>query len=62
VVDVGGNERSDRKVLDKDIRIYRGGSFADVGVNLRSAYRDAARPTSRLPALGFRLVRTYRTP
>jgi formylglycine-generating enzyme required for sulfatase activity len=61
VDDVGGNELFDRKVQDEDIRIYRGGSFADVAVNLRSAYRDAARPTNRLPALGFRLVRTLPT-
>ena len=49
----------DRKVVDADIRIYRGGSFADLPLNLRSAYRDAARPTNRFPAIGFRVVRTY---
>ena len=59
VDDSGGNENPDRKVVDSDIRIYRGGSFADLPLNLRSAYRDAARPTNRLPAIGFRVVRTY---
>ena len=59
-VDDTGNERADRKVIDADIRIYRGGSFADLPLNLRSAYRDVARPTTRYPAVGFRLVRTYR--
>jgi len=59
-VDDLGNERPDRKVVDTDIRIYRGGSFLDLPLNLRSAYRDAARPTTRLTAIGFRLVRTYR--
>jgi formylglycine-generating enzyme required for sulfatase activity len=41
-----------------DMRIYRGGSFADLLPSLRSAYRDGARPTNRFPALGFRVART----
>ncbi len=53
-----GNERPDRAVLDADIRIYRGGSFADLSPNLRSAYRDGARPSNRFPGVGFRLART----
>ncbi len=53
------NERPDRKVVDADLRIYRGGSFGDLALNLRSAYRDTARPTNRFPGIGFRLVRTY---
>ena len=52
-------ERPDRKVLDVDSRVYRGGSFGELPLNLRSAYRDAARPTSRWTAIGFRVVRTY---
>jgi formylglycine-generating enzyme required for sulfatase activity len=60
-VEDADTERPDRKVIDADIRIYRGGSFADLALNLRSAYRDSARPTNRFPAVGFRLVRTLST-
>ena len=57
-VDDLGNERPDRKVMDADLRIYRGGSFAELPSNLRSAYRDGARPTNRLTSMAFVCVRT----
>jgi formylglycine-generating enzyme required for sulfatase activity len=60
-VDDLDNESPDRRVMDADVRIYRGGSFADLPLNLRSAYRDSARPTNRFPAVGFRVARTYST-
>ncbi len=58
-VDDLGSERTDRTVLDVDSRVYRGGSFGELALNLRAAYRDATRPTSRWTAVGFRIVRTY---
>jgi formylglycine-generating enzyme required for sulfatase activity len=57
-------EQADRTVHDKDqndIRIYRGGSFADPPPMTRSAYRDGARPSNRFPAVGFRVARTIAT-
>jgi formylglycine-generating enzyme required for sulfatase activity len=45
-------------VLDKSLRIYRGGSFGDLAPSLRSAYRDGSRPTTKFPQLGFRIART----
>lgn len=53
-------EQDDLKVRDADVRVYRGGSFADLFPMLRSAYRDVARPTNHFPAVGFRVARTYR--
>jgi len=55
---VDDREQDDLVVLDKHLRIYRGGSFADLPPSLRSAYRDGTRPTNRFPAVGFRLART----
>jgi len=51
-------EQDEPVVLDKDLRIIRGGSFVDSLPSLRSAYRDVSRPTNRVPSVGFRIVRT----
>ncbi len=45
-------------VDDKPLRSLRGGSFNDLPRSLRSAYRDASRPTNRFPSVGFRIART----
>jgi formylglycine-generating enzyme required for sulfatase activity len=51
-------EQDDLVVVDKPVRILRGGSFNDLPPSLRSAYRDAARPTNLFPSVGFRIART----
>jgi formylglycine-generating enzyme required for sulfatase activity len=38
-------------------RVYRGGGYADVAAALRVAARRAAAPSTRLPGVGFRVVR-----
>jgi len=59
----GGPAVDDREqdvlvVDDKELRIFRGGSFTDSLPSLRSAYRDGARPTNKFPSVGFRIART----
>ena len=55
---VDDREQDNLVVLDKHLRIYRGGSFGDLAPSLRSAYRDGSRPTNRFPQLRFRIART----
>jgi formylglycine-generating enzyme required for sulfatase activity len=45
--------------LQSPRREYRGGSFADEILDLRSSKRFSLSPTSGLPRVGFRLARTY---
>ena len=40
-------------------REYRGGSFADEVLDLRSSNRNSIQPSRGFPRLGFRLARTY---
>lgn len=53
----------DKKILDPDgsaegkLRLCRGGGWNDFGKHLRSAFRSAADPKSRMYNRGFRIVR-----
>lgn len=43
-----------------DLRVFRGGSFVDDALKLRSAYRSSEPPNACNPHRGFRVARTYR--
>jgi formylglycine-generating enzyme required for sulfatase activity len=51
----------DTAVLDKDFRVVRGGSFAESRPDIRCACRLQTVPAQRIPYLGLRVARTFRS-
>jgi formylglycine-generating enzyme required for sulfatase activity len=60
----GGGPSEDKEdngdIKDDLVRVLRGGSFANLVVGVRSAYRSWYRPTLRNYVVGFRPARTFR--